>query len=496
MRKRSDSAAQGGCALRSWCGRVALRIRMGPGRLGPGAVLSRVPVTLPIMDESFDVRGNPAIGGIDARGINPQPATAGCPQCGTPLRASGPGRRPVYCSRSCSSKAYRKRRTEDHQDAVADALVSSRVETPDPAAAADAGAQELLELAAAVQRATAHYLHHLEQARRSQGADPRCNRALELLETSVTGATQRLLRQAHVLRYEMTSARLRTGPGAGLVSTRTETPHPGTNLVPTRVETPSSGSDAVPQAIPAPERTVSGAADVVPAPRPGISPRVETPAPAADLFRRASKPPTPSTTSRGSPPQADRCAPPRRCSRVQRTPVQHPTVQRRMPLPVRCPTARCAAQRPGRHRAERPARCSPGRSGCHTGATARPAGRSRVQQGKPCCTWHVCRVQQGGGAAPAAATATGGAVRPPVQVRQPGLSTRRVRHVPISAGQRGAIRDRTPPSRRDNMLRGGDNLPWSAPPTGTTCTARVAAPGTTCAAQRDNMRRSRPAAAR
>ncbi|MEU4588190.1 hypothetical protein AB0F92_40110 [Kitasatospora aureofaciens] len=86
-------------------------------------------------------------------------------------------------------------------------LVTSRVEIP---ATGEAGHHELLELAAAVQRGTARFLENLEQASRGEGDDPRCNHALALLETNLTGATQRILRKAHVLRYEMTSTRLRT----------------------------------------------------------------------------------------------------------------------------------------------------------------------------------------------------------------------------------------------------------------------------------------------
>ncbi|MFD7982496.1 hypothetical protein ACFV4M_03835 [Kitasatospora indigofera] len=269
------------------------------------------------MDQSFDARGIKATDGIDARGIKAPPAPPGCPECGTALRASGPGRRPVYCSRACSSKAYRKRRTEGQQDAVADALVSSRVEIP---ADADGGEQELLDLAAAVQRATARYLQQLDQARRGEGDDPRCNQALQRLDAAVTGATQRLVRQAHVLRYEMTSARLRAeragaatapvppapvgpagtapaappagpgadlvptrvesaGPGADLVPTRVESAGPGVDLVPTRVETDRPVADIVPPLVPTPGRDVPDRAALAPAPGNSDSPRVETPGP-------------------------------------------------------------------------------------------------------------------------------------------------------------------------------------------------------------------------
>ncbi|MFD4905179.1 hypothetical protein [Kitasatospora purpeofusca] len=190
------------------------------------------------METETDARGNKATAENDARGIGPESRASGCAECGADLRATGPGRRPVYCGRACSSKAYRRRRTEYQQDAVADALVSSRVEIP---GAVDAGHRELLELAAAVRRATARYLENLELARRGEGDDPRCNQALALLETGLTSATQRIVRQAHVLRYEMTSARLRAEreaaqapsvePAASLDSSRVETP--ATLVVPT-----------------------------------------------------------------------------------------------------------------------------------------------------------------------------------------------------------------------------------------------------------------------
>ncbi|MEU4588185.1 hypothetical protein AB0F92_40085 [Kitasatospora aureofaciens] len=40
-----------------------------------------------------------------------------------------------------------------------------------------------------MQRSTARFLENLEQARRGEGDDPRCNQALALLETNRTGAT-------------------------------------------------------------------------------------------------------------------------------------------------------------------------------------------------------------------------------------------------------------------------------------------------------------------
>ncbi|MFI6448479.1 hypothetical protein [Kitasatospora sp. NPDC050543] len=274
--------------------------------------------------DGIDARGNPAVDGIDARGIEPQAPVPACPECGTALRAAGPGRRPVYCGRACSSRAYRKRRTEDQQDAIADALIASRVEIP---AGVDGGAQELLELAAGVQRIAARFLEQLDQARQG-GADPGGSRALELLESSVTGATQRLLRKAHVLRYEMTAARGRaeraaaapaeteptalpaapaaavasapaaalfapppagsvessrvesTGPAAGVVPDRD-------HVVPTRVESPEAAyprvpaaGEVVPEAVPARDQVVPERAATAPAARVAVSSRVESAGPA------------------------------------------------------------------------------------------------------------------------------------------------------------------------------------------------------------------------
>ncbi|WP_331731070.1 hypothetical protein OHV05_38085 (plasmid) [Kitasatospora sp. NBC_00070] len=171
------------------------------------------------MHQSFDAWRNAGADGSDAQEIKTEPR---CPVCNKPLRTTGLGRKPLYCGRSCSSKAYRKRRSEGQQDAVAEALISSRVEIPD---GLDGGAQELLELAAAVQRSAARYLERLEQARHSEGDDPHCDRALRLLETSVNGAAHRLLRKAHQLRHEMTSAPLQVQQAAAATPVPTPATH-------------------------------------------------------------------------------------------------------------------------------------------------------------------------------------------------------------------------------------------------------------------------------
>ncbi|MFG3229945.1 hypothetical protein ACGF07_34870 [Kitasatospora sp. NPDC048194] len=149
---------------------------------------------------------------------------------------------------------------EGQQDAVADALIASRVETPD---SLDDGARQLMALAAAIQRGAARYLEHLEHARRGEDDDPRCNQALQSLETAVTGATQRLLRQAHVLRYEMTAARLQAASrdAAGEAAPAVQES--------SRVESSAIAGPAAPPA-------VAGASPAAPVARHLISPRVET----------------------------------------------------------------------------------------------------------------------------------------------------------------------------------------------------------------------------
>ncbi|MFB7678317.1 hypothetical protein ACFC26_43680 [Kitasatospora purpeofusca] len=236
----------------------------------------------------IDARGIKVGAGIDARGIGSESRPTGCAECGGELRSTGPGRRPVFCGRSCSSKAYRRRRAERQQDAVADALVSSRVEIPD---AADAGDRELLDLAAAVRRATARYLENLELARRGEGDDPRCNQALALLETALDGATRRIVRKAHVLRYDMTVERRRAEREAArelaaepaeapLVSSRVETAAAASApAAPGAVASADTGGMPAPGATPVPSRPASPAGSAAPP----ISARVETSGPAALL---------------------------------------------------------------------------------------------------------------------------------------------------------------------------------------------------------------------
>ncbi|MEU6973935.1 hypothetical protein AB0A71_40695 [Kitasatospora aureofaciens] len=232
----------------------------------------------------IDARRIEVEAGIDARGNEAERDAPRCRECGTELRASGPGRRPVYCGRACSSKAYRRRRAEHQQDAVADALVTSRVEIP---ATGETGHHELLELATAVQRSTARFLEHLEQARRGEGDDPRCNHALALLETNLTGATQRILRKADVLRYEMTSTQLRTEQARAQAPTPEPTPEPTPKSAAARLDSSRVETGGLAAVVLAPAGPAAGAGPVAAGDETGaaartaasraiISPRVET----------------------------------------------------------------------------------------------------------------------------------------------------------------------------------------------------------------------------
>ncbi|MGW4894745.1 hypothetical protein ACWEQL_21120 [Kitasatospora sp. NPDC004240] len=250
--------------------------------------------------EGIDARGNEVPGGNDAHGIDGQPALL-CPVCEkVELRTTGPGRRPRYCSRSCSSKADRKRRADRQQAALTDALIASRVESPGNP---EGGELELLELARTVERAAVRYLQRLGEARQG-GEDPQAEQALEVFGASVGAATQRLVRTAHVLRHAMVVTRVQVerggvevsaGSGAeatgqsGAVSSRVETRSDRTlavdSLVSPRVE---SGEPLMSADSP----RVETRPDASPAVDPMVSSRLESPA-GAGASQPASAPTVP-----------------------------------------------------------------------------------------------------------------------------------------------------------------------------------------------------------
>ncbi|MQS17853.1 hypothetical protein F7Q99_38115 [Streptomyces kaniharaensis] len=82
--------------------------------------------------------------------------------CGAKLRKPGAGQRPDYCSRSCSSKAYRSRRAA----AVEQQLAAARVAVQ-PAADRDGPLGEILRLAAAVHGTAVQFVDALDA-----GLDP------------------------------------------------------------------------------------------------------------------------------------------------------------------------------------------------------------------------------------------------------------------------------------------------------------------------------------
>ncbi|MFD9124988.1 hypothetical protein [Kitasatospora sp. NPDC059571] len=185
----------------------------------------------------------------------------------------------MYCSRSCSSKAYRRRRAHGQQAAVADALIASRTDTPD-GTPTPADAQRLLDLAAALQRAVARYLQNLQDAHRPDSPDPHGTRALELLHLSITSTTQHLLRTAHDLRHQ----------------TLTDHPTRPTTPTPTAAEAPrvESGPARPPADPPAPPRDEPDPRATATPTGPGpVPPRVETPAPAPAQRRPLRHGPTP-----------------------------------------------------------------------------------------------------------------------------------------------------------------------------------------------------------
>ncbi|MFJ9448252.1 hypothetical protein ACIRRH_41530 [Kitasatospora sp. NPDC101235] len=85
----------------------SLRMRNGRPHATDATALSGRPDTLPIMEtgndarrikvtSDIDARGIEVGTGIDARRIETRSQAQGCAECGTELRAAGPGRRPVY----------------------------------------------------------------------------------------------------------------------------------------------------------------------------------------------------------------------------------------------------------------------------------------------------------------------------------------------------------------------------------------------------------------
>ncbi len=76
----------------------------------------------------------------------PSPTGPPCAVCGKPVQARGPGQRPSYCGRGCSSKAYRARVREREQALLGAALESGREPLGVP------GADHLVRLGEIVER--------------------------------------------------------------------------------------------------------------------------------------------------------------------------------------------------------------------------------------------------------------------------------------------------------------------------------------------------------
>ncbi|MFF2631121.1 hypothetical protein ACFVUN_35805 [Kitasatospora griseola] len=185
--------------------------------------------------------------GTDARGIEEETDGPGCKVCGTPIRADGPGQRPAYCGRACSSKAYRAR-TKDKQAAALTAtnLDASREPLDNEAA------QQIAALGALVDRAARGLAETLD---RGVGTDISPVAAGMLLRLPLSGlerAAEELLARAR------TAVRQAQAEYERELHTSREAPNP-------TARTPVQGAERVPaEAVRAPARA---AAAVVP-PRP------------------------------------------------------------------------------------------------------------------------------------------------------------------------------------------------------------------------------------
>ncbi|MER8188413.1 hypothetical protein [Kitasatospora sp. NPDC094015] len=200
-----------------------------------------------------------------------------CRGCGTVLPPhTGRGRPKKSCDRACESKAYRRTVAERHQDAVAATLVPPRGGNGGgPDGGPERGStqrQELLELAARVQRIAAGYLERLDAAAAGTSDDVRAAEALRLLETGLDALTGRMLRLGSTIRYETLHGYDDWSPAAGMPARQQAPAAPTPALVPPRGgNAPASLQPAAdrPRAVPGPAPGPPGGADLTP-PRGGI----------------------------------------------------------------------------------------------------------------------------------------------------------------------------------------------------------------------------------
>ncbi|WP_149030686.1 hypothetical protein [Kitasatospora sp. MBT66] len=112
--------------------------------------------------------------GVNAASVASEPMLFGgptCAVCGTELAWGGKGRRPKYCSKSCSSKADRAREKEKQTQALAAATETPRGDTALPEGLADdPSAAELLALGEELGQHDRLLLLQLDRAARDSDA--------------------------------------------------------------------------------------------------------------------------------------------------------------------------------------------------------------------------------------------------------------------------------------------------------------------------------------
>ncbi|MCU7827301.1 hypothetical protein [Kitasatospora sp. DSM 101779] len=167
---------------------------------------------------------------IDTRGITEAPAICAWPGCGTVLRRGGSGRQPDYCSRACSAKAYRRRRSQAQGAALAAASESPR--EPSSPVLIHPEAADLARLGIAVERAA----RTLAETLTSADDTPAGRMARSIHASALERTVEALLAQAR---------RALAAPAPALDDSRGESPAFAA-AAPTNLDDPRDESPAAP----------------------------------------------------------------------------------------------------------------------------------------------------------------------------------------------------------------------------------------------------------
>ncbi|MFF2819544.1 hypothetical protein ACFVT9_28990 [Kitasatospora cineracea] len=142
--------------------------------------------------------------GTDARVMREsggRPDGPRCKVCGTPIRGDGPGQRPAYCGRACSSKAYRAR-TRDKQAAALAATTLDGSREP----LSSGAAQQIADLGAVVERLARGLAQTLDQGVRPGVAPVTGRMVLGLPLSGLERAVQELLSRARAATHQALAA--------------------------------------------------------------------------------------------------------------------------------------------------------------------------------------------------------------------------------------------------------------------------------------------------